>query len=79
MVKLNADPRAAFQLKLKRMEIIVLAPVGIGDVVAKGAAVGLARVNAGCDGNRLVGRDDEGIAAAKIAIEKVRIIADVLI
>ena len=61
------------------VEVVVLLPVGVGDVAAEGAAGRLAAVDAGRDRGGGVGGDDEAVAAAEIAVEEVGVVVDVVV
>lgn len=62
-----------------RVEIIVLAPAGVGDVVAEGPAIGLAAVDRGGDRGRPVLVDDEAVFPPEIAVEEIGVVVDVVV
>mgnify|MGYP002147595324 CR=1 FL=1 len=62
------------------VEIIVLLPVGIGQVpAAKGPPPRLAAVDAGADAGGLVLIDDQAVAPVEVAEHEVRVVVDVVI
>ena len=79
VVEFDPDaPRATDDLA-NGVEVIVLLPVGIGQVAAMGPPPGLATIDAGTDRGRIVLIDKEAIAPPELAIHEVGIVVDVVI
>ena len=79
VVELDAEALHALCQVFHSREIIGFFPIGISDIVAEGTARWLATIDRGCYRGCLLMVDDEAIAAAEIAIQEVRQIADIVI
>ena len=78
MVAFDADATAFADQSRDSAPVIVALPIGVDDVVAMRPAPWLATVDIGADGGTGVVGHDKAVRPAKAAIEKARVIRDVL-
>ena len=79
MIELDTKPADPRCQAAHRLEEVVLAPVGVGQIVTEGAPPGLPTVNPGGDRRRLVVVHDMAVFASELAIQPARIVGDVVI
>ena len=80
VVELDAEPFYCAGQAADGVEVVVAAPVGVGDVfAAEGAPPRLAAVDAGADRGGDVVVDEQAVAAAELAVEEVGIVIDAVV
>jgi hypothetical protein len=78
VIEFDAEPLDAFGQALHRKRIVILAPVRVDDIVAKGPPPRLPAINARGNTRGLLMVDDEAVFTPKVTIQKPRVIVDTM-